>query len=295
MAKVHVSPGAYFQTIDLSAYIPRLTNCSYGVVGRFVKGPTDPVVISDPQTFIDTFGVPEEGMYSALSALLYLEDGNQLYVKRLVGTASTRAVAEIPAGEIIQAKQLATANGDDYQFQLDLGDSPIPGTLVINIGNNVFYDNGEGKILGSAVSTYCNFIDYNTGTFRFTLKDAPEAGTEIQIRYNGKVFQITGEEPKDKINADASAYQTFVKYPGIYCTEDTPFYVYLGDDEDPAFTGTEDVDGVIKLYDSDENEVGKVLTKSGKVNFTLSTAASEETSVSFDYVSLRVNIQSIQI
>lgn len=291
MAKVHVSPGAYFQTIDLSAYIPRLTNCSYGVVGRFVKGPTDPVVISDPQTFIDTFGVPEEGMYSALSALLYLEDGNQLYVKRLVGTASTRAVAEIPAGEIIQAKQLDTANGDDYQFQLKLYDSPIPGTLVINIGNNVFYDNGEGKILGSAVSTYCNFIDYNTGTFRFTLKDAPAKGTPIEIRYNGKVFQIEGEgveneNGKNTLAANNSAFQTFVEYPGIYCTEDTPFYVYFNDNDEPTLTGTEDVDGVVKLYDADDNEVGKVLTKSGKVNFTLSTAVAEDTVVSFDYVSI---------
>lgn len=286
MAKVHVSPGAYFQTIDLSAYIPRLTNCSYGVVGRFVKGPTDPVVISDPQTFIDTFGVPEDGMYSALSALLYLEDGNQLYVKRLVGTASTRAVAEIPAGEIIQAKQLATANGDDYQFQLDLGDSPIPGTLVINIGNNVFYDNGEGKILGSAVSTYCNFIDYNTGTFRFTLKDAPAKGTPIEIRYNGKVFQVEGEEGKATISESSKSYAKNVDYKGIYCTEDTPFYVYVGDEEDPVFTGTEDINGIVKLYDADENEVGKVVTKEGRVTFTYNGTLSEETSVSFDYVSI---------
>lgn len=194
MPKIHVSPGAYFKTIDLSAYIPRLTKSSYGVVGRFRKGPTDPVVVDDPQTFIDIFGEPEKGMWSALSALLYLENGDQLYIKRLVGTNAMKSTAEIPAGRIIQNEPVLKTDGYDYQLHMALSSTPLPGTLVLKIGNNTFYDNGHGKIVGSATSLYCNYIDYDSGLFRFTLKEAPKKDERVEIRYNGKLFIISNEK-----------------------------------------------------------------------------------------------------
>jgi len=223
MAKVHVSPGAYFQTTDLSSYVPRLTQSAYGVIGRFRQGPTEPTIIGDTQTFLDVFGIPDEGMYSALSALLYLKNGNQLYVKRMVGVNAKKAIGEIPAGSVIQNEEILSTDGKDYQFHLSLDHSPIPGTLVLNVGNNVFYDNGSGKILGGATSLYCNYIDYDSGLFRFTMVEPPAEGEDITIRYNGKLCIISDEMVGVTGTRDGNPSETFsgyLKRPNIYFPTD---------------------------------------------------------------------------
>lgn len=218
MATVHVSPGAYFQTTDLSSYVPKLTESAYGVIGRFEKGPTTPTIINDPQTFVDVYGYPEIGQYSALSGLLYLENGSQLYVKRLTGQNSRIASADIPAGEVIQNEKIVTADGNDYQFHLSLDHTPIKGTVVLYVGNNVFYDNGQGKMLGNATSMYCNYLDYDSGLFRFTLAEAPEEGEKVSIRYNGKLFVINNEE-LGKTDGSA-AFSGMFRRSGIYFPEE---------------------------------------------------------------------------
>ena len=215
MAKIHVSPGAYFKTIDLSAYIPKLTKSSYGVVGKFKKGPIEPTIIGDPQTFIDVFGAPEKGMHSALSALLYLENGDQLYVKRLVGRNAVRAKADIPAGKVIAGEKILATNGYDYQFHMSLNHTPIPGTLMLKIGNNSFYDNRNGKIIGSSTSLYCNYIDYDSGLYRFTLKTAPAINENVEIRYNGKLFIITNENV-GVMQSGSSTFTGLLKRTGLF-------------------------------------------------------------------------------
>lgn len=285
-SQIHVSPGAYFKTIDLSAYIPKLTKSSYGVVGRFRKGPTTPTVIDSPQTFIDVFGEPEKGMWSALSALLYLENGDQLYVKRLVGSNAMRAKAEIPAGKIVQNEKILSADGYDYQFHLSLGHTPLPGTLVLNMGNNIFYDNGAGKIVGSSTSLYCNYIDYDSGLFRFTLASAPELNDRVEIRYNGKLFIITNEN-LGKTDG-SNAFVGMLKRSGLYFPDKSfKIKVRVGDRELEG--NTYDVDGNVILKTPSGSTIedkGLINPATGDITLSFDPAAEvipADTTVLIDY------------
>jgi hypothetical protein len=230
MANIHVSPGAYFRTLDLSAYTPRLTKSAYGVVGRFRKGPVTPTIIDSPKTFIQVFGEPEKGMYSSMSGLLYLENGDQLYVKRLVGTNATRAVAEIPAGDIVSNEKVMTVDGEDYIFHLTVSHRPLPGTLVLRLGNNVFSDNGSGKMIGGAISTYNNYIDYDSGLFRFTLKEIPDVNDIVEIRYNGKLFIIENENIGSIEGISQTTFAGQLHRTGLYFPdEDFEVVISVGD------------------------------------------------------------------
>lgn len=285
MPKIHVSPGAYFKTIDLSAYIPRLTKSAYGVVGRFRKGPTDPVVVDDPQTFIDIFGEPEKGMWSALSALLYLENGDQLYVKRLVGTNAMRSVAEIPAGRIVQNEKVMKADGYDYQFHMSLNNSPLPGTLVLKMGNNIFYDNGAGKIVGGATSLYCNYIDYDSGLFRFTLLEPPKDGELVEIRYNGKLFIITNEKLGE--TDGTNTFTGMLKRSGLFFP-DKKFKVKVTVGDRILEGNTFDTDGKLVLSvpeGSTLNDTALVDVTTGDItiSFDPSTPVADKTPVLIDY------------
>lgn len=184
--RMRVSAGVYFEEIDYSIYAPRLSKTIPAVIGIFEKGPTEPTFIPTAKQFVNTFGLPRPGSYSSYACLSYLEFGEQLWVKRLVGPNATKAFGEIPLGMKIEEESVGVSTGTEYIIKGDLNDVPIPGTVVFNIGNFELKDNAYGDILGSGLVNIPNFIDYDTGEFLFTFNsDAkPPLNSDVVLRYN---------------------------------------------------------------------------------------------------------------
>lgn len=290
MATVHVSPGAYFKTTDLSAYSQNLTESACGIIGKFRKGPTVPSIITDTQTFLDVYGYPEEGMYSALAALFYLQEGNQLYIRRLTGANARKSTAEIPAGSVVQAEQILTCDGEDYQFHFALDYAPLPGTIILRIGSNTFHDNGFGKIIGGATSLYCNYIDYNTSQFRFTLATAPEEDEKVSIHYNGKLFVVTNELI-GRVSSPGTMFVNCLARTGLYFPEeDTYIEIRVGGSNRILRGNTLNADNKIVVRTpegsgSSLSDVGLIDPDTGEVTLTFdsSSPVPEGTEIRIDY------------
>lgn len=193
---IHASPGVYFEILDFSLYAPRLSKTILALVGKAEKGPTEPTFISSVRQFIDTFGVPRKTDYSSLAAISYLEFGSALWFSRLIGSDAKKAEVTIPKALEVSDEVIGTATSrGDYIFNGTLNYIPVPGTVEI-----VIYDplSPENKIVitddeagnfspytNLSVSNFSNFIDYDTGEYRFTLNSV-QANDTISIVYNTK-------------------------------------------------------------------------------------------------------------
>lgn len=219
---IHASPGVYFETIDYSLYAPQLTKTILALVGSSPKGPSEPTFISNTRQFIDTFGIPRSSDFSALSAISYLEYGSALWFRRLIGSGAIKSSAEIPKGDFIENELLLTVGDtNDYIINGMLEISPVAGTVEVKIvdpNNDTNYitiaDSNDGTFstyFNKSITDYDNFIDYDTGSFRFTLSTADDSD-EISIRYNYKEFSVANELLKTitTVNAEGE-YEGFTK------------------------------------------------------------------------------------
>lgn len=202
---IHASPGVYFETIDFSLYAPKLSQSILALVGKTRKGPTEPTFVSSVRQFVDLFGTPRVGEYSSLAAVSFLEFGNALWFSRILGPSAKKASVNIPTAMVIKDELVATATNDNsYIFNIELEHSPVPGTLELKLVDpndpsnySIINDDGNGSFsltLNPNISQYSNFIDYDTGEYRFTLETQPDDGSEISIKYNTITRSITDEE-----------------------------------------------------------------------------------------------------
>ena len=96
---VFVSPGAYTVEEDFSLYVPQIATSICAMVGWTPKGRTDiPLFITNAQQLIDKMGKPDLNSLMSFSALNFLDFGNKLWVKRVVGPDATKANATITDG-----------------------------------------------------------------------------------------------------------------------------------------------------------------------------------------------------
>lgn len=202
---IHASPGVYFETIDFSLYAPKLSKTILALAGKTRKGPTEPTFVSSVRQFVDLFGTPRVGEYSSLAAVSFLEFGSSLWFSRILGPAARKASVNIPTAMVIKDELVATATNDNsYIFNIELEHPPVPGTLELKLvdPNNpsnysIINDDGNGSFpltLNPNISQYSNFIDYDTGEYRFTLATEPVSGSEISIKYNTVTRSVTDEE-----------------------------------------------------------------------------------------------------
>ena len=200
---IHASPGVYSETLDFSLYAPRLTTTTLALVGKTVKGPTEPTFISSVRQFIDTFGTPRKTDYSALAAISYLEYGAACWFRRLVGANATKAVVGIPTAQLKNEVLVESVVEDNKQYIYSgvLTDDPVPGTVnivisdpnkqistvnikdngIINVVDNLRYGLFDVNT-NKALSNYDNYIDYDTSNFRFTLDTAVQTKNVI-VKY----------------------------------------------------------------------------------------------------------------
>jgi len=230
---IFASPGVYFETIDYSVYAPRLSKTILALVGKASKGPTEPTFVSTARQFTDLFGTPRRGDYSSLAALSFLEFGSSLWFQRIVGSAATKASVEIPRAYEISNELLATAdNTGKYIFTGTLASSPVPGTVEITISdpndatnNIVIHDDLNGDFsayLNSGISAYPNFIDYDTGEYRFTLSSVSPSDV-IELRYNYSETDVTAENTLTVAVVDSDGeYTGILAHPNIVTAVETP-------------------------------------------------------------------------
>jgi len=83
----YVSPGVYTRERDISTRIAALSTTIAGIVGYSKKGSLALRLITNAQQFITEYGEPVAGNYFHYSALAYLEQGNQLYCRRIINGA----------------------------------------------------------------------------------------------------------------------------------------------------------------------------------------------------------------
>lgn len=192
---IHASPGVYTQIQDFSNYITQLSATTLGLIGKTKKGPSEPTFISSVRQFTDTYGLPGKKDYSALAAISYLEFGNALWFKRLVGKNATKASSDIPSANEVN-ENLFTTDGKQYIFEGTLAHPPIPGTTVFEFinadGTNPVFieddkDNGFDTDNYTILSAVDNYIDYSNGDFRFTLKESPN--NDLVIKYAKKIYE----------------------------------------------------------------------------------------------------------
>jgi hypothetical protein len=304
---VHASPGAYFEILDLSIYAPQLSTTNLALIGKSSKGPINPTYCTTVRQFIDTFGTPRKGDYSSLAAVSYLEYGSSLWYKRIVGNAAKAAEVEIPKAINVVDEKIATADKTgNYIYKATLNSKPVPGTVEIKItdpnnSDNFMLindtDNGDNtgyfsSYYNSSVSNYSNFIDYDSGDFRFTIdqKAIDSLNTSstktVSLTYNKKSYSVTNESIKTLTATGSKTYSGYFKYNNI-SADSVKIYVTTTVDNatltytfTPASTGT---DGVYVLTGKNgDNTVSDtsagsnlINTKTGFWKITLNTSTTD--------------------
>src|SRR5271166_2655902 len=96
----YIAPGVYVEVQDNSAYAAPVSITTCGIVGAATKGPVlgkyesdnntfnQPVFITTQQEFVATFGNPSPEFQAPYAALLYLQQGRQLFFGRVVGSGA---------------------------------------------------------------------------------------------------------------------------------------------------------------------------------------------------------------
>ena len=201
MSNIHASPGVYFETLDFSTYVKSLSKTNVGIAGKAVKGPTEPTFISSVRQYIDTFGAPRRGDYSALAAVSYLENGSALWYSRIVGKNARKAYVDIPKARMIENElidEISVSSPTRLIYHKTLNHHPIPGTVEVKIVSNsdpsnfiIIRDNNIGKFVSesnTSVADIPNYIDYNTGDYYFTVNGVcPNLTLEYNaVKYTSK-------------------------------------------------------------------------------------------------------------
>ena len=302
---LHASPGVYVETLDLSLYAPQLSTTTLALVGKTSKGTTEPTYISSVRDYIDTFGVPRKGDFSAYAAVSYLEYGSALWFKRIVGNNAKKATVDISKGVSVVDEKIGTIDDTGkYIFSAELNNQPVPGTLEIKIGdpnnsNNyvTIFDSNLGTNVGSfssyvnsAITEYPNFIDYDTGEYRFTISDeaiaalTPTSSKTVSLRYNQKDYSVTNESAKTIVTVNENkSYSGMLKYSNIIPDSRFVMTVTTGEDlytfkvaAETSTLGTYRLTGTNKTGEtisSDASDGCVLNTKTGYWKITLSTGA----------------------
>lgn len=114
----YVSPGVYFNEIDLSLYAPQLSTTILAVVGTSPKGPVNtPTFISNVGALTAKFGNPHPDHLAMYSALQFLRYGTQMYFIRVNGPDADKA--QVTVKGVASAASLLSSNAGPYTFTDD--------------------------------------------------------------------------------------------------------------------------------------------------------------------------------
>ncbi len=101
----YLSPGVYTKETDVSNITPALATTIAAMVGYAKKGSLDKIRVTNKQQFITEYGTPSINNYFHYTALAFLENGTELWCKRVVDVHTAKY-----AGLNIKASTGATSN-----------------------------------------------------------------------------------------------------------------------------------------------------------------------------------------
>lgn len=138
----YIAPGVYVEVQDNSAYAAPISITTCGIVGAAIKGPVlgkyeadnntynIPTLITTQQEFVATFGNPSPEMQGPYAALLYLQNGNQLWYGRVVGSGAVVASKVFDSVLTVDALNEGDWGNDIY---VTIADSYINGAKQVTI------------------------------------------------------------------------------------------------------------------------------------------------------------------
>ena len=298
---IHASPGVYFEILDFSTYAPRLSKTILALVGKAEKGPTTPTFVSSVRQFIDTFGVPRKYDYSSLAAISYLEFGSALWFSRIIGSKAKKSEVVIPKALEIYNEPVGSSTGTgSYIFSGTLNYQPVPGTVELVIydpedtSNKIIIQDDEygnfSPYTNLSITNFPNFIDYDTGEFRFTL-DSVAANDTISVVYNTKdVIRRNEVHATDfTLVPTTDNFVGMLKYSNILEDANLSFTVTAGENTYTAVSDVTEVSNptsiVLVLNDSSDDKVADLTIDSttGSVSIAFVDTAPESISVTASY------------
>lgn len=140
----YLSPGVYIKVTDNSQYVASVGTTAVGIVGAASRGPVlgafnpknnnhnQPVLVTNTQQFVATFGPPSPEFLGPYAALLYLQQGNQLWYGRVVGSGATVST-KVFSGVLEVAALNEGEWGDSVSIQI--ADSFVTGAKKLVVYN----------------------------------------------------------------------------------------------------------------------------------------------------------------
>lgn len=138
MSSFRIAPGVYTKEIDLSNLVPNFSTTIGSIVGASARGAVERKLITSGRAFIEEYGKPVAGNYFHYSALAFLEQGNQLYCRRVTSSTGNKALY---GGVSIQKDAGAGTN-----MVLDAGSEATDWTTLNGTGtytDNLFFIIGK--------------------------------------------------------------------------------------------------------------------------------------------------------
>jgi phage tail sheath protein FI len=207
-----MTPGVYYQEMDLSQYIRQLSDTSLGLVITAPKGPVDEKVLcTSVKDFENKFGVATDTHPGMLVAREFLEaGGNALWVVRVANNPVVATATITCIDGVAEIELSGKGSGSDYnklsfaishttqksqskstahnliavasqQFTITADHKPlVPGTVSIKFGGvQVATDDSAGALVFSAQSsTYSGTVNYKTGVITIT---AANVGAPVTV------------------------------------------------------------------------------------------------------------------
>ena len=231
----HISPGVFWNEIDLSSYVPALSRTVAAIVGTASKGPiNERIYITTARDLIITFGPPSSDHMELYTALEYLKIGKELWYTRVESGATAAAVATIGVEDIVDPSGTASItlnakskgsffNDKKVKFThvlplnaqasvTDWADAAtaitadfttlpiVPNTIRVQSSTGVVFatDDGNEALTGTGVSA--GTINYLTGAVSLVLDDTAGAIAGTNAVVVGSYFSAFSAEIFETVN-----------------------------------------------------------------------------------------------
>lgn len=105
--------------------------------------------------------------------------------------------------ELIEGEEIGTGDNSNTTFEGNLAYIPVrPGTVMINAGSVNCADDGQGKLIGTGVTS--GTIDYTSGKFKIVYASAPAESELIEATYDQDLEYAPTQMPEVQLKIDES-------------------------------------------------------------------------------------------
>lgn len=162
---VFLSPGIKTNLVDYSGVASSDSGTVVGIVGGATKGPVNtPTLITSEAQFVNTFGAPALTNYGQAAAILFLQNGSQLYYQRVTNGNDTIAKATVPSSSstpttsfIFESKYTGSGYNGDYIIISNINTTSTPTTFTAQVYNSA----------GTLLQTFANVSMYSSSSSYF--------------------------------------------------------------------------------------------------------------------------------